>query len=156
MSGYVGDIVTGAKSLLIGMGVTIRYMVKPVTTCQYPRETINMTPNFRGHIELIPTAGGGNKCIVCGTCERMCPSQLITVKGEKAPAPPPAEGEKPKPAKKKLTEYVIDYTRCSLCGICVEHCPVDAIRFSSNYNLAGFTREEFRIDLLKRVKEAAA
>jgi NADH-quinone oxidoreductase subunit I len=156
MSGYIGDIVSGAKSLLIGMGVTIRYMVKPVTTCQYPRETISMTPNFRGHIELVPVGGGSNKCIVCGTCERMCPSQLITLEGEKVAAPPPAEGEKPKPPKKKLTKYVIDYTKCSLCGICVESCPVDAIRFSSNYNLAGFTREEFHIDLLARVKEAAA
>jgi NADH-quinone oxidoreductase subunit I len=156
MSGYIGDIVSGAKSLLIGMGVTIRYMVKPVTTCQYPRETISMTPNFRGHIELVPVEGGSNKCIVCGTCERMCPSQLITLEGEKVAAPPPAEGEKPKPPKKKLNKYVIDYTKCSLCGICVESCPVDAIRFSSNYNLAGFTREEFHIDLLARVKEAAA
>lgn len=155
MSGYIGDILSGAKSLLVGMGVTIRYMVKPVTTCQYPRETIAVTPNFRGHIELVPVAGGGTKCIVCGTCERMCPSQLITVKGERPQAPPPAEGEKPKPAKKQLTHYMIDFTRCSLCGICVENCPVAAIRFSTNYNLAGFTREEFHIDLLKRVKEAS-
>jgi NADH-quinone oxidoreductase subunit I len=156
MSGYIEDIVSGAKSLLIGMGVTIRYMVKPVTTCQYPRETISMTPNFRGHIELVPVEGGGNKCIVCGTCERMCPSQLITLASVRGPAPPAAEGEKPKPAKKVLTGYTIDYTKCSLCGICVESCPVEAIRFSSNYNLAGFTREEFIIDLLARVKEAAA
>jgi NADH-quinone oxidoreductase subunit I len=156
MSGYFSDIISGAKTLLTGMGVTIRYMVKPVTTCQYPRETISVTPNFRGHIELIATEGGGNKCIVCGSCERACPSQVISLKGEKVAAPPPAEGEKPKPAKKRLVEYNIDFTRCSLCGICVESCPVEAIRFSSNYNLAGFTKEEFHIDLLKRCKEMAA
>ncbi|MFH0810477.1 MAG: NADH-quinone oxidoreductase subunit I [Pseudomonadota bacterium] len=156
MSGYLEDIVSGARSLLVGMGVTIRYMVKPVTTCQYPRETINVTPNFRGHIELVPDEGGGNKCIVCGSCERMCPSQLISLKGERPKTPPPAEGEKPKPAKKELVEYTIDFTRCSLCGLCVESCPVDAIRFSANYNLAGFTREEFHLDLLQRLREEAA
>jgi len=151
----VGEVIQGAKSLLIGMKVTIKAMVQPVTTCQYPRETINMTPNFRGHIELVRGEDGKTKCICCGTCERMCPSQLISIESKREEPPPPKEGEKPKPGKKVLTGYTIDFTKCSLCGICVESCPVEAIDFSKEYNLAGYTREEFVIDLIKRLEEAA-
>ena len=50
------------------------------------------------------------------------------------------------------TLYRLDFTTCSLCGACVEVCPVDAIRFSRDYNLAGRKREDFQMDLLKNMK----
>ncbi|SCY50057.1 NuoI/complex I 23 kDa subunit family protein [Desulfoluna spongiiphila] len=146
MSGYFSDLITGSKSLLSGLGVTFKAMVSPVVTVQYPREKIDVTPAIRGHIDLVKDEGtGAHRCIVCLSCMKICPCQCITVEGEKQ------EGVKGK----VLTLFTLDFTKCSLCGLCVESCRPRAIDFCSEYELAGFSREEFFYDLLKRVKERA-
>jgi NADH-quinone oxidoreductase subunit I len=72
-------------------------------------------------------------------CQKACPSQCITV-----------EGEKPEGGKRKVpTQFTLDFTACSLCGLCVESCRFNAIRYSRVYNLAGTRKEEFLMDLLK-------
>jgi NADH-quinone oxidoreductase chain I len=139
---YVVDIVKGAVSLLVGMSVTIKAFFSPVVTVQYPRQTIDITPRFRGHTKLVADEENPErtKCIVCGMCERNCPSKSIKrVAGEKM------EGEK----KKTATEYILDFTTCSHCGLCVETCPVDALAFSADYNAVGYSREDFYYDLVK-------
>ncbi|HEX2966858.1 MAG TPA: NADH-quinone oxidoreductase subunit I [Syntrophorhabdaceae bacterium] len=142
---YILNIVQGAISLLVGMGVTLKAFFSRVVTVQYPRETIDISPRFRGHTKLIGDEENPEKtkCIVCGMCERNCPSHCITVVGEKK------EGEK----KKTLTSYTLNFTTCSHCGLCVETCPTDALAFSADYNPAGFTREEFCYDLLKEYEK---
>ncbi len=143
-SGYFRELYVGGKSLLIGLGVTFKACFQPIVTVQYPREKLDITPNYRGHIQLVKDAETGERsCIVCGMCARSCPSDCITVKGEKK------EGEK----KKTLTVFKLDFTKCSLCGTCVETCPKGAIDYSQDYNIAGFTREEFHYDLIKRLEE---
>ncbi len=44
MTQYFTTLFTGAKSLLIGMKVTLREMFKPIVTVQYPRERCVITP----------------------------------------------------------------------------------------------------------------
>jgi NADH-quinone oxidoreductase subunit I len=142
----VRDIVKGAVSLLVGMGVTIKAFVSPTVTVQYPRQTINISPKFRGHTKLMADEKNPEKtrCIVCGMCVRNCPSHSIKkVEGEKK------EGEKTK----TVTEYILNFTTCSQCGICVETCPVDALAFSSDYNPAGYRREDFYYDLVKEFEK---
>ena len=143
MSGYFAELFSGTKSLAIGMGITFKYMIKPVVTVQYPYKTLKMPPRYRGHIELVKDEETGeSKCIVCGMCQRACPSGCITV-----------AGEKPEGAKKKvLTKYILDFTTCSLCGSCVESCKPGAIAYSKAYNLASTRREDFIFDLLQRLK----
>lgn len=144
MSGYFSEIITGGWSLLVGLGVTFRALIKPVVTVQYPRQKIDVTTNIRGHIELLKNRETGtHTCMACGLCAKACPSDCITIKGEKQ------EGVKGK----VLTGFVVDYTKCSLCGLCVGACNKFSIDFSGEYELAGFTREEFHIDLLKRLEE---
>lgn len=143
MVGYFKEIVSGTWSLFVGLGITIKYFFQPVVTLQYPYETVPMTPRFRGHIELLKDEETGkSKCIVCGMCQKACPSGCITVAGEKV------EGAKGK----VLTQYTLDFTRCSLCGLCVESCKPAAIEFSKDYNLAGLNKEEYIFDLLKRLE----
>ena len=141
--GYFGELWFGAKSLLIGLNLTIREMCKPLVTVQYPREVCDITPNYRGHVELVynPETGGCD-CIVCGMCAKVCPSNCLVVKGEKK------EGEK----RKTLTLFTLDFTKCSLCGSCVEVCPKGGLDYSQDYNIAGFTREEFHYDLIERLE----
>ena len=143
MIDYLREIISGTWSLFVGLGITIRYFFQPVVTVQYPHQTLPMTPRFRGHIELVKDEETGEtKCIVCGMCQKACPSNCITVNGEKR------EGVKGK----VLTEYTLDFTKCSLCGLCVESCPTAAITFSKDYNLAGRSKEAYIFDLKKRLE----
>lgn len=146
MNNYFKEIFTGFYSLLVGLAITIKVFFEfdKVVTLQYPRESLKMTPRYRGHIDLVPDPETGEAlCIVCGMCEKQCPSGCITVDGEKP------EGSK----KKVLTKYILDFNRCSLCGICVESCKPGAIDFSKDYNLASPRKQTFVFDLLQRLKE---
>ena len=142
---YVLNIINGAISLLSGMGVTIKAFFSPVVMVQYPRKTINISSGFRGHTKLVGDEENPDrtKCIVCGMCERNCPSHSIKVEGEKR------EGEK----KKVLTSYILNFTTCSQCGLCVETCPTNALAFSADYNPAGYNREDFYYDLVKEYEK---
>jgi formate hydrogenlyase subunit 6/NADH:ubiquinone oxidoreductase subunit I len=137
---YLSDIVTGAWSLVAGMGVTIRYMFKPVATVQYPRKRLELPEAHRGHIELIP-ADSGHLCVACGECYRTCPSGVIKVQGLKAQASD----------HNRARYFFIDFSRCSLCGLCVEVCPENALRFSYEYEQAYTSRYGPVVDLMARL-----
>ena len=140
---YFTDIFRGLMSLFEGMGVTFKEFFKPTVTVSYPYETLEMCDRFRGHVELIENEDGKPNCIVCMMCQRACPSNCISLAGKKP------EGEK----KKVLTKYVLDFTRCSLCGSCVESCNFSALEFSKEYNLASTRKEDFIFDLLQRLED---
>jgi NADH-quinone oxidoreductase chain I len=143
MMAYVKDTLTGFWSLLAGMGVTIRYFVKPIVTVQYPREKITMTPRYRGHTEfIIDEETGSHRCNACENCARTCPSSVITVTGVKVP----------ETKKKRAVTYQLDYSLCSLCGLCVEVCPTKALKFSNEYRLAVYQRQDTLIDVMARLK----
>jgi NADH-quinone oxidoreductase subunit I len=146
MKNGLKEIFTGFNSLVTGMRITIGQFFKPSVTTQYPHETLPIPARFRGHIELVldPETGKA-KCYACKLCERACPSDCILVDGAKL------EGAK----KKSVTEYRLDFTKCSLCGSCVEACRDGAIRFSRDYNLAGFSKEEFIMDLFAKLEAEA-
>ena len=48
---------------------------------------------------------------------------------------------------------MLDFTKCSLCGSCVEACRDGAIRFSHEYNLASTNKEDYVMDLFKRLED---
>lgn len=146
MKAALKEVITGFNSLLTGMRITLGQFFKPTVTVHYPHETLKMPKRFRGHIELVTDpATGKAKCFVCKLCEKACPSDCITV-----------EGIKPEGAKRKtVTSYRLDFTKCSLCGSCVEACRDGAIRFSREFNLASTNKEEFVMDLFKRLEREA-
>lgn len=140
------EIWSGAVSLLTGMAITAKYAAKPPITVHYPYETLEITPNFRGHTDLVMNPeDGSHGCITCMMCQKTCPSGCIEIKAEKP------EGAK----KKELVEYHLDFTRCSLCGNCVEVCPTSALMFSKEYTLVGTSRHDFHFELLGRLKKRA-
>jgi NADH-quinone oxidoreductase subunit I len=143
MKNRIAEFYTGVKSLFVGMRITLGQFFKPIVTVQYPRETLKIPARFRGHIELVRDPQTGQpKCFVCKLCEKACPSDCITV-----------EGIKPEGARRKtVTSYRLDFTKCSLCGSCVEACRDSAIRFSREYNLASTRKEDFIMDLFKRLE----
>ena len=138
------EVFTGLGSLFTGMRLTIDQFFRKDVTVQYPHQSLQMPSRFRGHIELVLDEQTGKAaCIACKLCEKACPSECIVVEGVK-----PEGG-----GKKRVTEYQLDFTRCSLCAACVEACKSEAIRFSKEYNLAGRNKEDFHMDLLKRLDE---
>ncbi len=138
------ELIRGFASLLTGMKITLQQFFKPQVTVHYPHQTLKMAKRYRGHIVLVrDTETGKSLCIACKSCEKACPSDCIVVDGLKR------EGEK----KKSVTDFKLDFTKCSLCGSCVEVCPVEALDFSKDYNLASTSKEAFyQIDLVKRVE----
>jgi NADH-quinone oxidoreductase subunit I len=140
------EIATGFNSLVTGLRITMGQFFKPSVTVQYPHETLPIPARFRGHIELVRDPETGKAiCFACKLCERACPSDCIVVDGAKL------DGAK----KKSVTEYKLDFTKCSLCGSCVEACRDGAIRYSHDYNLAGLNKEEFIMDLFAKLQAEA-
>jgi len=162
-----------AKSLLIGLGVTGKNFVKPTITVIYPWQQVDNMSTFRGHVELIPKDDDlfTPRCVACGACADACPSHCLTVvappKAPKPKADAPAAAEVagrviPKAEKTAAPEksrapiqFFLDYSLCSLCGQCERACPAKSLRFSQNVYLTGQSREDFRIDLLARLKSQA-
>jgi NADH-quinone oxidoreductase subunit I len=142
---YWKEIAEGGWSLIEGMRVTAKRLVRPVVTVQYPRRRVTLSPAYRGHVELKRFAETGtHRCIACGTCQRACPSGVIKVQGIKDHAKSP----------KSVTHYFIDFSKCSLCGLCVESCPTQTLQYSKEYEMEGVCRWDGVIDLLKRIEEA--
>ncbi len=140
------EIYVGLKSLFIGLRITIGQFLSPTVTVHYPHETLPIPPRFRGHIELVRDPSTGRAvCFACKLCERACPSDCISVEGVKL------EGAK----KRSVSSYKLDFTKCSLCGSCVEACRDGAIRFSREYNLASWNKEDYMMDLFKRLEDEA-
>ncbi len=138
------EVYRGFMSLLTGMRITLGQFLKPNITVQYPRQTLPMPARFRGHIELtLDPETGKSLCTACKLCERACPSECIAVDGAKL------EGQKTK----SVTEYLLNFTTCSLCGACIEACPFDAIQFSKIYNVVSLSRDDFnRMDMVKQLE----
>jgi len=161
----------GIKSLFVGLKVTGRNFVMPQITTHYPRKEVDNLATYRGHVDLVPKEDDPmtSKCILCGQCAKACPSNCIelVIRKEEVEPPPDEEAQpdsgskeeataKSAPKKKKvkriLDAFMLNYNLCSLCGQCVQTCPVDSLEFSTNSYLAGFTREEFIFDLLERMR----
>jgi len=127
-----GAMLTDAFSAI---GLTMKYMLRPKATVNYPFERNPQSPRFRGEHALRRYPSGEERCIACKLCEAICPAQAITIESE-----PRADGSR------RTTRYDIDMVKCIYCGLCQEACPVDAIVEGPNSEFATETREELLFD----------
>ena len=139
---YFVSIFKGFYSLIKGMEVTGKELVTPKVTEQYPenRAELHIPERFRATLEFIYDDNGSHKCIACGSCERNCPNQTISITKRMVELP---DGKK----KMKLDKYMYDLGSCTFCGLCVQVCPTAAIRFSNDFEQAVFTREKLHKQL---------
>ncbi len=133
----VGQAIKGALLLdFIGaFGLSVKYMLRPKATINYPFERNPQSPRFKGEHALRRYPSGEERCIACKLCEAICPAQCIVIESE-----PRADGSR------RTTRYDIDMTKCIYCGYCQEACPVDAIVLGPNLEFATETREELFYD----------
>jgi NADH-quinone oxidoreductase subunit I len=123
--------------LWVGLWTTLKNQFRPHVTVEYPKETVELSPRFRGAPRLrYHPETGEELCIACHLCEVVCPDECIHIVSEKKP-----EGKG-----KRLVSFQINLERCCFCGLCVDPCPtkpLTAIYMSHDYELAGYTREPF-------------
>ena len=89
------------------------------STVEYPFKVKESPakPGYHGRI-----AYDAEKCINCGTCQKVCCPGAITVETEDTP-----EGQ-------KIT-YHFDLTSCTFCGTCQDFCDEGAITLTEDYHM---------------------
>jgi NADH-quinone oxidoreductase subunit I len=154
-------------AILGGMAITLKHFFKKKVTVQYPEQTREFAPVYRGHHVLKRDENGAERCTACGLCAVACPAEAITMVA--------AERKKGEEAlyreEKYAAVYEINMLRCIFCGLCEEACPKEAIFLTDEMVLTDYGRKGFvhgkdklvepmdkdkRIDVSKRQTPAVA
>jgi len=109
-------------------------------TSEYPEVKAKVQPRFRGRLTMLKDELGEIKCVCCLACEKICPTQVITIESGKK------EGRKTKIP----LRYDFEMERCIFCEFCVESCGFDSIILNHQFELAAYNREDFSIGMLGR------
>jgi len=119
--------------ILQGLKLTFTQMLTPAVTRQYPDEKRDPFPGSRGlHALVRNPATGKEKCVGCGLCAAMCPSQCIHIYT--------SEGEG---NKKVVDRYEVEVLRCVFCALCVEACPYGALALTDKFDYSNYERKDF-------------
>ena len=122
--------------LLKGLALTLKTMLKPATTAQYPHVKPDLPPRSRGVIALME-----ENCTVCMLCARECPDWCIYIDSHKEVVPPKDEGARAR-TRNVLDRFAIDFALCMYCGICIEVCPFDALFWSPEFEYSTYSIRE--------------
>lgn len=143
---YITGLVHGVGTLLIGLKTTMKEFFTKKVTEQYPenRETLKISPRFRGRLIMPADENGNNKCVACGLCQMNCPNDTINIISETV------TDEETGKKKKVLVKYEYDLGCCMFCQLCVNVCPHDAIQFDTEFENAVFDRSKLVLTLNKK------
>lgn len=129
----INEILSGAAAIAKGMGVTLKEMMNPVLTDDYPDAPPKFQERYRGLHVLQRDDNGLEKCVACFLCSAACPTSCIYIE-----AADNTEQERLSGGERYAKVYNIDYSRCIFCGYCVEACPTDAITHGHGFELASY------------------
>ncbi len=138
------EVVSGAKAITIGMGITMRHYAllltkaTPSPTIQYPEEIREQFPRTRWRHWLTRYDNGLEKCIGCSLCAGACPARCIYVEAAEN-----TEEARYSPGERYAARYEINMLRCIFCGYCQDACPTGAIVLRKDFELADYNRSEF-------------
>jgi NADH-quinone oxidoreductase subunit I len=118
--------------ILKGMVLTLKNMLRPKVTLQYPEQKFTPPSSYRGRPVLVQENNGTERCVACGLCSRVCPALAIEVQA--------AETELEK--ERYPQKFEINMLRCIFCGFCEEVCPEEAIVMSKDYELVFTNRND--------------
>lgn len=127
--------------IMKGLLLTLRTLFSKAVTIQYPFQRRTVHPGFRGRHALVrEPSTGKEKCIGCGRCQQVCPSNCISIKREKIDK------------KMVVADYIIDASRCVFCAYCVEVCPVCAIVLTEYFEYPAYRRKDLIFDKEKLLR----
>jgi NADH-quinone oxidoreductase subunit I len=126
---YLGDA-------LRSMATSLRNAFRRPTTVEFPDVQRERPERFRSSFALLHDEGGDERCVGCKACERICPSQVISVTTEKREAP--GSGK----MRAYASEFVLDANACIYCELCVQVCPTDALVMVKPPEEPKFSRQE--------------
>ncbi len=128
--------------ILKGLALTLsRFFSRPITI-QYPEQKVPPAPRWRGIQYFETDERGRTKCVACGLCMAVCPSQCITIET--------AEDEE---GRRYPLTYELDVTRCIFCGYCEEACPVNAIFMGKTYEWVENRRTSLQLNTEKLIEQ---
>lgn len=128
---------TYLPQIIGGLGITMKNMLKPNVTLEYPDERPDIPQNYRGVPTLVHDPNGREKCVSCQLCEFVCPPKAIRI----TPGGIDEDSEHAH-VEKAPREFEINMLRCIYCGYCEEVCPEEAIFLQNIFSLNGLSREE--------------
>src|SRR5262249_35162709 len=73
---------TYLPSILKGMWITFRHLIRPKVTMRYPEETWKLPDNYRGLPALVKDDEERVKCVACFLCEYVCPPKAIHIEAQ--------------------------------------------------------------------------
>ncbi len=104
---------------------------KPATRLYPAKAGVNSKPGTRGSIAI-----KAEDCILCGACQRRCPTYAILVE-------------------KKEARWTINRLRCCSCNYCVEVCPTTCLSMLPEYSPATATRDREVTRIPKKAPRSA-
>ena len=133
MQSEVYYVLKSAAAIAKGMSVTLKEMLSPTVTEDYPDEPPKFQERYRGVHVLQRDKNGMEKCVACFLCAVACPSNCIYIEAaDNTDAVRISGGER------YAKVYNIDYNRCIFCGYCVEACPCDAITHGHDFEVSAY------------------
>jgi NADH-quinone oxidoreductase subunit I len=128
---------TYLPNLVAGLTTTLKRLLAPSETMEYPEQRPAIPPGYRGVPTLVKDPHGREKCVSCQLCEFVCPPKAIRITPGSVPA-----GAGIDQVEKAPQAFDIDMLRCIYCGLCEEVCPEEAIFLQNQYSMSGYSRAE--------------
>ena len=130
MANPLEELIESASALAKGMSVTLKEMMSPTVTENYPDEPPKLQQRYRGVHVLQRDENGMEKCVACFLCAAACPSNCIYIEAAENTEKVRISG-----GERYARVYNIDYNRCIYC---VEACPTDAITHGHGFEVASY------------------
>ncbi len=140
LSKYFYEIFSGSRSIIKATVTVVPYLLgfgelnKEVTE-QYPDPISSRRPDD------LPSKTRGllfnkiQQCNGCLKCKEVCPVGCINIETEPVP----------KRISAWISVFDIDFSSCTLCGLCVESCPTGSLVHTKQYELVVFEKNKLLV-----------
>jgi NADH-quinone oxidoreductase subunit I len=116
-------------SALRSMWQVFLHLFRRRVTIQYPEQSPDLPPRWRGRIILSRDPDGGERCVACYLCAVACPVDCIALQA--------TEDEH---GRRYPGFFRINFSRCIFCGFCEEACPTYAIQLTPDFEMSEYQR----------------